>query len=257
SIHSPSTDILNLFDKLYILAKGGICIYFDEPKNLKLTLERNLGEKFDEEKSPIEEYLKIACQGIENKLVRQLADSCVEKERENSEIIQKLCFMDDGIQHQHKTMKMNDLWLQLCRMMYIVFIVERNKLNIMAISFAFLITLLSTMYDPLMVTPNTCYSIDDYENESNITCLQKHADYNRVSQYNIFQTNLIWVSGVTVMCVSTISFLKIIKILRNEHRNKWYSLGTFCISYNIVRFIEISMVAVYVVILNYFTVNHI
>ncbi|OTF69515.1 hypothetical protein BLA29_014891 [Euroglyphus maynei] len=64
SIHAPSSDILYLFDQLYILAKGGVCIYFDSPKNLKMKLEQNNREEFREDRPPIESYLKIACQGM-------------------------------------------------------------------------------------------------------------------------------------------------------------------------------------------------
>ena len=61
--HTPSTDILNLFDKLYILSKGGVCIYSGEPKNLRFKLESNCHREVNEEKPAIEEYLKIACYG--------------------------------------------------------------------------------------------------------------------------------------------------------------------------------------------------
>lgn len=63
SIHAPSSDILNLFDKLYILSKGGVCIYSGEPKNLRFKLESICHREVNEEKPAIEEYLKIACYG--------------------------------------------------------------------------------------------------------------------------------------------------------------------------------------------------
>ncbi|OTF83917.1 hypothetical protein BLA29_011986, partial [Euroglyphus maynei] len=68
SIHTPNSDILHLFDKLYVLAKGGVCIYAGPPDMLRPILK----ERFDMdsgccddhqedelEKPPIEEYLKI------------------------------------------------------------------------------------------------------------------------------------------------------------------------------------------------------
>lgn len=64
SIHVPSSDILNLFDKLYILAKGGVCIYFDDAKNLLGKLQQTTQQELEADKPTIEEYSKIACKGM-------------------------------------------------------------------------------------------------------------------------------------------------------------------------------------------------
>lgn len=63
SIHSPSSDILNMFDQLYIMAKGGVCIYSDHPSKLTFNLKQILDVEIDLEKPPIEEYLRIASNG--------------------------------------------------------------------------------------------------------------------------------------------------------------------------------------------------
>lgn len=63
SIHLPSNETLDLFDQLYILAKGGVCVYSGLPKQLKLTLKQELGVEVRPDKPPIEEYLMIASQG--------------------------------------------------------------------------------------------------------------------------------------------------------------------------------------------------
>ncbi|OTF83402.1 hypothetical protein BLA29_013657, partial [Euroglyphus maynei] len=43
SIHSPNSEILEMFDKLYILAKGGVCIYSGLPTLLRQNLHENIG----------------------------------------------------------------------------------------------------------------------------------------------------------------------------------------------------------------------
>ena len=60
SIHAPSSDILNMFDQLYIIAKGGVCIYSDHPDRLRPHLNRITGIALNEDESPIQEYLRIA-----------------------------------------------------------------------------------------------------------------------------------------------------------------------------------------------------
>ncbi|KAH9512080.1 ABC protein, sub ABCG [Dermatophagoides farinae] len=77
SIHAPSSDILNMFDQLYIIAKGGVCIYSDHPDRLRPHLNQITGISLNEEDSPIQEYLRIASNGIDDEQVRKLTQESV------------------------------------------------------------------------------------------------------------------------------------------------------------------------------------
>ena len=63
SIHAPNNETLNLFDKLYVLAKGGVCIYSGPPNYIQSHLEQHLRLGMPEEQPPVEALLKIACNG--------------------------------------------------------------------------------------------------------------------------------------------------------------------------------------------------
>ena len=84
SIHFPNDEIINLFDKLYVLAKGGVCIYSGKPETLSVYLQNlyhltNVNNNVDnalaivpnDEKTrqnqqnqrPIEALIKLACNG--------------------------------------------------------------------------------------------------------------------------------------------------------------------------------------------------
>ena len=63
TLHTPNSDIMSLLDKVYILAKGGVCIYSGPPGYLRENLKQRINAEFDEQKPPIEEYLRIACNG--------------------------------------------------------------------------------------------------------------------------------------------------------------------------------------------------
>lgn len=66
SIHSPNQETLHLFDQLYVLAKGGACIFSGPPSEIKPFLTKNLlqSAQFTNSKSPpIETLIKIACNG--------------------------------------------------------------------------------------------------------------------------------------------------------------------------------------------------
>ena len=64
SIHAPNNEILNLFDKIYVLAKGGVCIYSGPPQQIQSFMEREIELKIPLEQPPIEALIKIACNGM-------------------------------------------------------------------------------------------------------------------------------------------------------------------------------------------------
>ena len=63
SIHVPNNETLDLFNKLYILAKGGVCIYSGGPNQIQSFLEQNLQLTIAKEQPPIEALIKLACNG--------------------------------------------------------------------------------------------------------------------------------------------------------------------------------------------------
>ncbi|KAH9511177.1 hypothetical protein DERF_009648 [Dermatophagoides farinae] len=124
SIHSPNSDILELFDKIYILAKGGVCIYSDAPNLLddKIDIERMDQQQ---QKPPIEEYMKIACNNInDNDIVRRLAIDVNREENERltqSFIVdhEQLLFQRNWIIMQNRSFYFRDFYLQFYRMFHI------------------------------------------------------------------------------------------------------------------------------------------
>ena len=59
SIHQPNSDVLMMFDKLYVLAKGGCCVFDGETNQLKSHLEQCQVECLDWQ-VPIEKLIKVA-----------------------------------------------------------------------------------------------------------------------------------------------------------------------------------------------------
>ena len=59
SIHSPSAQIFNIFDKVIVLAPGGIKVYYDKPTNVKHFFKQ-FGVELGKYKNPADELLKFA-----------------------------------------------------------------------------------------------------------------------------------------------------------------------------------------------------
>src|SRR5882724_13234187 len=73
SIHQPNNDLFHMFDNIYVLAKGGVCVYTGEPLNLRQHLiECNIN--CNENRVPIEVLIKLSFEGIYNQSIKQLSD---------------------------------------------------------------------------------------------------------------------------------------------------------------------------------------
>ena len=83
SIHQPNTDVLMLFDQLYVLATGGQCVYNGHPSVLKQHLVECHIPLMDYQ-VPIEELIKVASHNsnydLVNKLVNKTFDSSCKEE---------------------------------------------------------------------------------------------------------------------------------------------------------------------------------
>ena len=81
SIHLPSQETLNLFDKLFVLAKGGVAIYSGPPNEIrpflmkqKVLTTTTSSLQQEQEQPPIETLMRIACNGFNDPKVVQLAN---------------------------------------------------------------------------------------------------------------------------------------------------------------------------------------
>ena len=61
SIHQPNSDIIMLFDKLYVLSKRGFCVFDGETNQLLCHLQKCQID-CQEWQVPIEELIKVASQ---------------------------------------------------------------------------------------------------------------------------------------------------------------------------------------------------
>ncbi|XP_075585835.1 uncharacterized protein LOC124495078 isoform X2 [Dermatophagoides farinae] len=256
SIHTPNSDIMSLFDKVFILAKGGVCIYSGPPNDLRNYLKQKIDDEFDTEKPPIEEYLDIACEGF-NKFVRKLADSTlIEQHEKLVPLVDDLLFLSNGIQQRRKWFSIDDLMLQLYRIFKITFVAEYKTFVMQFPFFFFLIGIMTLLFDPNMTHAETCYSFDADDSEFNITCRDKlHAEA-LTNDYKMNQWYWLNLTALAILCMSSLFFNPILKVFRNEHRNQWYSLGTFYWAFMIVRFIELTIMAGFIGLVAYFIIDH-
>ncbi|XP_046920577.2 uncharacterized protein LOC124500536 [Dermatophagoides farinae] len=265
TIHAPNSDMMNLFDKIYILARDGVCIYSGAPKLLRSNLRKQLDKNNDDEiddnnnhRSPIEEYMRIACKGIDDDNVRKLATKCLKNENELLQPwIDRMQFLDNGLSIQYKSFNFKDFIYQLIRMFYLIFIKQIKARICTILIFITLFYIHSTMFDPKMVEPNVCTSIFDHDQIwLNRTCPQRVNDDFLIDSYMHYQSFAIAFFGYILISLSSIAFGELIKVINNEHRNGWYSIGVFYCSITLIRLLELAILTLLTITMVYCLVDH-
>ena len=115
SIHQPNTDVLKLFDQLYVLTSRGQCIYNDHPSKIKEHLNKFQVKLLDYQ-VPIEKLIKIASSSDSNNV---LVNNLVK--RAFGEVISSKKWMKDAKLHnksfcqENKSFKFTDLMILLRR----------------------------------------------------------------------------------------------------------------------------------------------
>jgi len=145
-----------MFDNIYVLAKGGICVYSGRPQNLKTHLNE-CDVECNQFQFPIEIVLKVCSEGTNNKNVKQLSRKTSEmlesmKERCNNE----LNLSSDGITLISKRFIVIDLWTLLLRTMTFTYISQWKASLTQIIIFIALGVTFRLTYNSNIAKPDGC-----------------------------------------------------------------------------------------------------
>jgi hypothetical protein len=207
------------FNKLYVLAKGGICVFSGRPQDLKSHLNKCdiICTQFQH---PIEVLLKYTCNGIQDNRVLKLNDiSSQEKQLILKRCNEETKLFPDGLIIRSKRFKLIDFWFLLLRTMTYTY---RYFWKFLLIQFVFYIVLghsLKIFFKADIDKPSGCIS---FEEDFNATCnktIEKLEEEELLSQnikYNTFVVTI--VIFIEMICTST-TFPSEVNLFLHEHRN--------------------------------------
>ena len=122
SIHQPNNEIVLMFDKIYVLAKGGECLFSGPPNMIRSHLFDNniiIGDN----DVPIEQLLKIASiesQEYFNELIERTKNELKNEVLKVSE--HQLKLTTGGLQSRSKSFSASDVWYIMLRTMTVQYI---------------------------------------------------------------------------------------------------------------------------------------
>ncbi len=205
-----------MFDMLYVLAKGGICVYSGLPQDLKTFLNK-CDINLTENQFPIEVLLKIASNVREDKDIKLLENKTLEEKQ----IIQQKCknktkLSENGIPFKSKNFKFIDMWYLLIRSMTNAYVSQWKLLLTQLLFFIFCPLIIAKTFNEDIGKPDGCFNLTFISSK---TCLKQLEDDSLVDQnlkFHAFTSVLVMLIQI---CVTTLTFPLEIKIFMNEHQN--------------------------------------
>jgi len=216
SIHQPNSDILMMFDELYVLAKGGVCIYSGPPQALKCYLNE-CQIICSEYQFPIEVLLKMATNGTNDEQVKQLT----EKTSKDNQNIYMRCSKEtkispEGIRIESKNFKLIDLWYLLLRTMTNTYISQWKTLFTQIIFYLLFPLIITQVFNSDIGISDGCYSFLSNPNTSCYKQLEDDSILDQNIKFHFFTSVFVLFIHLTI---TTMTFPSEVKIFLNEHQN--------------------------------------
>ena len=214
TIHQPNSDILQMVDKLYVLAKGGVCVYSGTPEYLPIHL-RECDIICNAYQVPIEHLVTIASKGIEDKPVYRLREKT---DRDFSEINENIINETKlkRINAKNKNFSLKDINILLKRALTQIYFYEWKSYLMKLLLIIAIVFMISIAFDKYVGKEDDCFIINSVDNR---TCadlmITDNTVLNNITLLFIFQ----WMVQTFQTVFSFTTLTPRLKTFGNEHQN--------------------------------------
>ena len=217
SIHQPNNDILMNFDSIHVLSKGGLCLYWGSPKDIKNYLMASNITCHDFQ-VPIEVITKIATNESNEKRIIDLCDrNYCENSSRISEIKINVKFFVNSLKFNSKWFRLNDFFNLSLLTINNNYISKPGSVLIQFLLFAAMNYCLTKCYNSNMGQIDGCFDLETY---LDMSCEEVEENRNLI-EYNLmflFSSSIILI--VSMAAIYTSAFIKDFKAYTSEHRNR-------------------------------------
>ncbi|XP_054160034.1 ATP-binding cassette sub-family G member 4-like [Oppia nitens] len=199
SIHQPNSLLLYMYDQLYVLSKGGHCVFTGPPNQLRKHL-------LD---------CDISCPQDTVFEIRKLLD----KTEISSQEIIEFCRLNDKLvpKDNNKVIDNQSVYFSFYHIYYLLF---RGFTCFIRLDY---IIGLGFCLNVTMTTTNST-SMKQVSLEQAMKIIDQNSDVVQNSKCLFFSVVII---GFLTMSCSVLSFPHEVRVFLNEHKNKWYSTGSY------------------------------
>ena len=217
SIHQPNIEVLDIFDNLYVLSKGGVNVYSGPPQSLLQHLH-NCHIDCDENEIPIERLLKICANDYTHQSIIDLKEAT---------LIMQESYVEQVTNQMNIICNMKSNWQAKYSLLPIWYLFQRTILlyyHTLHILLLFLILLFAGMALYLLLiyqfTPSQ-YRDCQSHNSTNICTefFETMSDYKNVKYEHNFLFSIIVSPFVIIGLWTTLVFSSHINVFFWEHKN--------------------------------------
>ena len=219
SIHQPNNDLFNMFDNIYVLAKGGVGVYLGPPSDLRQHLI-DCQIECNRDQVPIEVMLKISTKEKENHMIENL----VQKTKIDCKDIQSIQNMKEinSIQSPTKRFNFNDFYYLMMRT-----IASKYQYNWFEVMLKIGIYLMIAFMVKLSVSPELVIPDGCFELSLSMSCNQTLEDIRNeflIKQNLRYHYYFILLLSLFVLVINSVNFSIDFRILHNQNRNGKFPL---------------------------------
>ena len=214
TIHQPNSDILQMSDNLYVLAKGGVCVYSGTPASLPIHLS-DCGIVCNENQVPIETLISIASKGSEDNKVKELK---TKSDFEIKELIENRLNETKvkTIIPKNKVFSFKDVYLLLNRKIiefysYKYFFIIMSCLSLLSTSL-----LLSTFLGGDAGGADDCIVLNGTNSRN---CFQQIENDSKINESIVIEIFTVWMLIILQLIITITEKINRLKAFSNEHQN--------------------------------------
>ena len=217
SIHQPNQKLFDMFDNIYVLAKGGANVYSGHPMDIKKYLTNN--DYHCEHKSAIEVLLKL-CYNIKQDGHGMLYLP-VQRKTELARIINEEGLIEYGkFSPTHKQFNLIDLWNLIKRTMKHSYLVQWKNIVLQFISYLLFGLAMRIGFQSEIIKPDGCVQKVFLNSYGNCNLTKEYSIDDDILKLNFKLIYLITIGIPILMMVFVIvPFVNELKIIQNEYNN--------------------------------------
>ncbi|KAJ6215528.1 hypothetical protein RDWZM_010028 [Blomia tropicalis] len=250
------SEILTIFDKLYVLSIGGQCIYEGTVEHLALFLRESDVTIMSKIQTPMERLMKIASKPDYNAI--RLAQNTSKTRNDILHLSIKFGInAPNGIETKPSSITMDNIIEQFNRSSKHLYRTYWQSITFNLLLIIFSTTILITAYDKEIGVPDSCYNRSPnqtmarfaitnhnmYQNENDRNIIEQigqHPMVDTIIGQQLIDQNVkfifVLISGLTltylIISARVVNTETIVAI--NEHQNGWLNIGTYFIVKNIL-----------------------
>ena len=215
SIHQPNEDLFQMFDTIYVLAKGGHQLYSGSPQRLRQYLS-DVDIKVNDNEIPIEVLIEYSSLNINDQRVKQLICKCLEQRNTDfKEYSEQNMICVKRLKHYNKHFNISDTWTLLRRQFRFNFIAEHRQFQFRLAILILIDLLLLIIYNLDNAKYDGCLSL----NNANMTCSQLLDDSSRLfSTQSYIAVGIIHMSVLYSIIISP-CYIDQYTVFIDEYRN--------------------------------------